>query len=89
MQQWDVVVVVISLIGVFAAVIPPIVKLTRAITRLTFAMESVQKDMTELTTNNTTSHERLWAHENRQDAILTDHESRIRVMEEDTKSERK
>ena len=83
MHQRDVVVVITALAGLFTAIIAPIVKLTRAITRLTVAMESVERNVTELTTSNQTSHERLWAHENRQDVILADHESRIRVMEDE------
>ena len=83
MQQWDVVVVITALAGLFGAVIGPIVKLTRAITRLTVAMETMEKNVTELTMNNSASHQRLWDHETRQDAILTDHESRIRVMEDE------
>ena len=83
MQQWDIVVVITALAGLFATVVAPIVKLTRAITRLTVAMEAMEKNVTELTTSNSASHERLWAHENRQDSILADHESRIRVMEDE------
>ena len=83
MQQWDVVVVITALAGLFAAVIAPIVKLTKAITQLTATMQGIERDVTDLTTNNRAGHERLWNHAQHQDQVLCDHESRIRVMEEE------
>lgn len=83
MQQWDVVVVITALAGLFAAVIAPIVKLTRAITRLIATMESIERDVVDLTANNRAGHERLWNHAHEQDKLLCDHESRIRVIEEE------
>ena len=83
MQQWDVVVVITALVGLFAAVIGPIVRLTKAIARLNTTMESVERDVVELTANNRESHERLWSNAHRQDQVLCDHESRIRVMEDE------
>ena len=83
MQQWDVVTVIIALVGLFISVIGPIVKLTRAITRLTSTMENMEKNVVDLTANNRLSHERLWDHAKEQDLRISDHETRIRVMEEE------
>ena len=83
MQQWDVVIVLTALVSLFAAVIGPIVKLTKAITRLTAAMEGMERNVMDLTAHNREGHERLWAHAREQDKVLCDHESRLRVIEEE------
>ncbi|MEZ4508941.1 MAG: hypothetical protein R2912_06870 [Eubacteriales bacterium] len=83
MQEWDVVGVIAALIALFATIVAPIVKLTHAITKLTTTMENMEKNVEELTANNRCAHERLWSHEQQQDERLSDHETRIRVMEED------
>ena len=83
MQHWDVVAVITALVGLFATVLGPIVKLTKAITRLTAAMERMERDVMDLTTKNHAGHERLWVHAREQDKQLSDHESRIRVIEGD------
>lgn len=83
MQQWDIVVVATTLAGLLAAILGPIVRLTKAITRLTTAMERMEQDVMELTANNREGHARLWDHAQQQDQMLCDHESRIRVIEEE------
>ncbi|HRX57429.1 MAG TPA: DUF948 domain-containing protein [Eubacteriales bacterium] len=87
MQEWDVFGVIASLAALFAMMIAPIVRLTRAITRLTATMESMEKSVDELTLNNRTAHERLWRHEREQDKTLGDHETRLRVMEDDRQTQ--
>lgn len=83
MREWDVVGVIAALTALFATIVTPIVKLTRAITKLTTTMENVEKSVEELTANNRTAHERIWSHAQEQDERLCDHETRIRVMEEE------
>ncbi len=83
MQKWDVVVIIATLVALLSTIIAPIVKLTRAITRLTTTMENVEKNVEALTADNRTGHERIWDHEHEQDLRLNDHETRIRVIEED------
>ncbi len=83
MQEWDVVVVIVTLIGLLGAIVTPIVKLTHAITRLTTTMENMEKNVADLTEKNRASHERIWEHEKEQDLRLNDHEMRIRVIEEE------
>ena len=83
MEKWDIVAVIIALVGLFGAIVAPIVKLTRAITQLTFAVETMEKDVTALTAENRAGHERIWDHQTEQDKQIADHETRIRVMEED------
>lgn len=82
MQEWDVVGVIAALAALFGLVIAPIVKLTQAITRLTTTMENLKQSVEELTTNNRAAHESLWQCARGQDARLSDHETRIRIMED-------
>ena len=83
MQEWDVVGVIATLFALFSAIVAPIIKLTRAITRLTTIMENMEKSVEELTSSNRGAHERLWQHEREQDDKLCDHETRLRVIEDD------
>ncbi len=83
MREWDVVGVIAALIALFSTMVAPIVKLTRAITKLTATMENMEKSVDELTANNRNAHERIWNHAREQDEKLCDHETRIRVMEEE------
>lgn len=82
MQEWDVLGVIVVLIALLSTVVAPIVKLTQAIAKLTAAMENMEKNIDCFTARNRTAHERIWAHAQEQTAQLSDHESRIRVMEE-------
>ncbi len=83
MQEWDVVGVIAALTALFATIVVPVVKLTHAITKLTTTMQNVEKNVQELTANNRCAHERIWNHVQGQDEKLYDHETRIRVMEEE------
>lgn len=83
MEKWDIVAVIIALAGLMGTVIGPIVKLTRAITSLTAAMENMEKGVAVLTSDNKESHARIWSHAEEQDRQIADHETRIRVMETD------
>ena len=83
MQQWDVVVVIGTLAGLFASIIAPVVKLTKAITRLTAIVEGLEKNVGELTISNRTGHERLWNQAREHEKRISDHETRLRVIEEE------
>ena len=82
MQQWDVVGVIATLVALFAAIVAPMIKLTQAISRLTTAMEHLEKNTDCLAASNRSAHERIWEHAHEQTAQINDHEARIRVMEE-------
>ena len=82
MQQWDIVGVIATLVALFSAVIAPMIKLTQAISRLTAAMEHLEKNTNCLAASNRSAHDRLWENAREQGALLSDHEARIRVMEE-------
>ncbi len=81
MDNWGVVLVIVTLVGLGAAIIRPIVSLTNSITTLTVAVESLKEDMREYRDKNSDSHVRLWRHNEKQDERIEDHEKRIIKME--------
>ncbi len=78
MNEWAVFGVLVAVAGFLAVVVPPIVNLTKSITRLTVVVDNLSKDM-ELQRK---SNSKLWAHNDEQDGRLNDHETRIRILEE-------
>ena len=80
-MEWTVVTVVIALVGLGAAIVKPIVSLTRSITSLTVVVERVEKQLGEQAQHSHESHKRLWSHNDEQDRQLQDHERRIGVLE--------
>ena len=78
MNEWAVFGVIVAVAGFLAVVVPPIVNLTKSITRLTVVVDNLSKDM-ELQRK---SNSKLWAHNDEQDGRLNDHETRIRILEE-------
>ena len=82
MQQWDVVGVIATLVAMFAAIVAPMIKLTQAISRLTTAMEHLEKNTDCLAASNSNAHDRIWENVREHAHQINDHEARIRVMEE-------
>ena len=82
MQEWDVVGVIAALVALFTAVLAPMMKLAQAIARLTTTIEHLEKNTECLVVSNRKAHEHLWSREQEHTAQISDHEARIRVMEE-------
>ncbi len=83
MDQWTIVAVLGTLVGLFATVLTPIIKLIKAITELTSAMENMEKNVSDWTADNKSDHARLWESSHRHEQALCDHESRIRLIEDE------
>lgn len=83
MTQWEVYLVIVSLVGFAIAVGTPIIKLNTSITRLIDRLNNLDEGMEELTARNSRSHERIWKHNEEQDKKIEDHEKRITVLERD------
>ena len=81
MTEWTVVVALGVLCSLGAAIIRPIVSLTRAITQLTVTVDELQKDLSDFASKNHDSHARLWQHNEKQDARLDEHERRLNTVE--------
>lgn len=81
MTEWGVVGVIIALVGLLAAIIKPVVRLTNSITELTVVVRAVQADMAAQKNSSHETHRRIWEHEGEQDRTLADHETRIGRLE--------
>jgi cell division protein FtsL len=81
MDEWTIVGVIIVLFGLIASVVTPLLKLNTSITQLTCAVSVLQKNIEGLTSKNSESHAKLWEHNTKQDALLNDHETRIKLIE--------
>ena len=81
MNEWAVVGVIVVLFGLIAAVVTPLLKLNTSITQLTCAVSVLQKNIEGLTTRNSESHAKLWEHIGKQDLLIADHETRLKIIE--------
>lgn len=79
--EWSIVGVLVTLVGLGTAIIAPIIKLVKSMTRLTVVLEQTEQSITKLTTDNTESHRRLWVKNGEQDKTISDHEVRIGILE--------
>ena len=89
MTEWSVVGVFVTLLGIGAVVIPPIIKLTNSITRLTTLINGMSEDISDLTAKNAQGHDRIWEHNKEQDRTLNDHERRLCHLETDERGKEK
>lgn len=85
MNEWEVYLVIVSLVGFAIAIGTPIIKLNTSITRLIERLNSLDQGMDELSEKNHRSHARIWEHNDEQDVKLNDHETRITILEEKEK----
>jgi len=74
--------VLVALVGLGATLGRPLLSLNTSIVTLTTKLEGLTDDLSELTDRNAKSHERLWAHNDKQDKKLEDHEHRIQYLED-------
>lgn len=82
MTEWAVFGVLVAVAGFLAMVVPPIVNLTKSITRLTVVVDKLSTDLEAEKQQGKESHNKLWAHNDEQDERINDHETRIRLLEE-------
>lgn len=81
MNEWNVIIMLITLGGGIIALVRPIVTLTKAITELTVACKNLDGQFAAMQNKNTESHRRIWEHNDEQDKMLIDHEARIKSIE--------
>ena len=81
MTEWTVVGVLVTLIGLVAAVIKPLIDLNSVIVRLTGAVGTLEKNLSCMTEKNSAAHGQIWEHMGDQDEQLHDHETRLTVIE--------
>lgn len=85
MNEWTVVMVIVTLVGLGAAVIRPIICLNTSITRLTSIVNELEKSISGLSIKNSEVHGRIWNKLGEHDDTLFSHETRLLIMERDCK----
>ena len=81
-MEWEIVTVIIALVGLLTTVTNPILNLTKTITKLNDTCQNLEERMEKFENQNHDSHIKIWAHNDKQDEQLTNHENRISVLEE-------
>ena len=81
MNEWTVVTVIVTLVGLAAAVVKPLIGLNSTITRLTAAVNVLEKNIAGLAAKNSESHERIWEKVEEHDDALNRHETRLTIIE--------
>lgn len=85
MNEWGVIGVLVTLVGLGVAIVTPIIKLNTSITKLTVLLDGLKGDQSRYETRNHDAHTKLWAHNAEQDEILHQHEADIQVLKQGTK----
>ena len=81
-MEWEIVTVIIALVGLLATVTKPIMNLTNTITKLNDTCQSLEERMEKFERHNRDSHVKLWSRNDKQDEQLAEHENRISLLEE-------
>ena len=81
MNEWGVVGVLVVLLGLGVTVVKPLLELNSSIVKLTARLDQLTGSLSDIRDRNAKSHDRLWKHNEEQDAALDDHERRITVLE--------
>ena len=81
MNEWNVVGVLVVVAGLFLSVGAPVIRLNSTLTKLSALVEGLRDRQARQEQSNTEGHRRLWKHSDEQDATLTDHETRITILE--------
>lgn len=89
MTEWQVVGVLITLVGAVTALVTPLLKLNTTITKLTSTLDNLKADVKIITDtvrqnkeDGHASHKRLWDHNVEQDKKIQEHDVRIEKLEE-------
>lgn len=87
-MEWTVVTALVVIVGLFATVGAPALKLNGTIVKLNTIIETQAKEIAankaeikEMKDHAHESHKRLWEHNEEQDGVLANHEQRIHDLE--------
>lgn len=81
MDKYEVVAIVVGMITTAIAIGAPVIKLNTAITKLIVKLDSLGEDFSSFEIHNHESHRRIWEKNDEQDEKLADHETRLKVIE--------
>ena len=81
MSEWDVVGILVVLVGLFFTVGKPIITLNTSITILNEQLKETRADQARHEKNNTEAHRRIWEHNTAQDEQLAEHKMRLHDLD--------
>lgn len=81
MSEWDVVTIIIALVGLFFTVGKPIINLNTNIAILNQSIKETNTRQDKFEKSSEKEHEELWEHENEQDKILEEHKMRLHDLD--------
>lgn len=76
-----------SVLGVGATVVKPILQVVKSITELNESIKTLTEKFNKFEVNNHDDHKRIWCHNDKQDDMIQEHETRISVLETTMKNE--
>lgn len=80
-MTWEIALGIVTLAGLMSSIIKPIITLTNVITQLNINCENLSHQFQEFGVSNSASHRRLWAHNEKQDSLLQNHEKRMHDLD--------
>lgn len=81
MTEWNIVLVLAELIGLFVLVGKPILTLNKTMAEFNTEMKNIKEQVKKLERDDNDAQKELWQHNDIQDERISDHETRIRVLE--------
>lgn len=85
-NNWNVVEVLIALVGLFLCVAKPLIDNAKTTEKLIASMENLSKDLKELKDSNTETHRRIFKRVEASEETIDNHEMRIRIIETNNKN---
>lgn len=80
-MEWDIVLVIVTLVGLFVTVGAPIIKLNTTIAKMNTTLAILEERHEKDEQKNQAAHVRLWEHNDAQDAMLNEHRLRLHDLD--------
>ena len=81
MSEWTVVTVLVSLTGLAAAVLRPLIGLNSSLTKMNQMLSNLEASVEKLTEKNNEAHDKIWDRIEKDENMLYDHEKRLYLSE--------
>ena len=82
MNGWDIVQVIVVLVGLLGGVMRPVRRLNSSMTKLNTTLNNVDESLKKQEEHSQKAHERIWEKNDEQDKMLANHEGRITRLED-------
>ena len=87
MTEWEVVGVIIALVGLVGVFVKITFNVSTTLTKLTVTLENLQLCLMELEASKKETHKRIFGRLEGHETLLNDHECRIKILEGEIKHE--